>query len=95
MTTFTKKRARECIAKMREFGTYNGHKIGQVKSSFPETFPTYCAGDFVIVRNQGDGMYTVEKPLPLDTIDTTKTGFLTTMATMLNVPTRFIKELRN
>ena len=91
MTIFTKKRAEACIAKMKEFGTLEDHKIGQVRNDFPETFPTYSKGEYVIVRDQGDGRYTVEKPLSLEDINAGKTGLLTTMGTMLNVPARFIK----
>lgn len=93
MTTLDRKRAEDCIAKMKEFGTYRGHKIGRVRQDFPEAFPTYHKGEFVIVRSQGDGKFIVEVPLSLDSIDTEKHGFITTICTMLNVPARCIKEL--
>ncbi|KKL70096.1 hypothetical protein LCGC14_2108340 [marine sediment metagenome] len=91
MRGLNKKRAENCIAKMDEFGTLQGRRIGKVLRDFPEPCPNYHKGDYVIIRDEGDGTYTAEIPLALEDIDTEKRGFITTIGTMINVPKALIK----
>ena len=93
MRSLNKKRAKNCIAKMKEFGTLRGHSIGRVVRDFPQPFPTYHKGDFVIIREGGDRMWTAEIPKTLEDIDMNKTGYMTTICTTINVPKNLIAKI--
>lgn len=93
MRSLNKKRAKSCIAKMKEFGTLRGRSIGRVVRDFPQPFPTYHKGDFVIIRDKGDGTWTAEIPRALEDIDVNSTGYITTICTTINVPKGLIAKI--
>lgn len=94
MRNLNKKRALDCIEKMEEFDTLHERKVGRVLRDFPQPYPNYLKGDYVIIRDEEDDTYTVEIPLSLESINVRKTGYICTMGTLINVPRALIKERR-
>ena len=91
--SLNKKRAENCIAKMKDFGTLRGRSIGRVVRDFPQPMPTYHKGDFVIIRDEEDGTWTAEIPKTLEDIDVNKTGYITPICTTINVPKDLIAKI--
>lgn len=87
--------AENCIRVMKEWKTYNNHKIGRLCKPIQGLCITYEQDEIVIYRTEDDKTVTVETPMTPEELEARKDerSLITAYKTIVAVPKEYVQDI--